>query len=105
MYYLIKFAYYFCVIIALIIAVIFSPIIVFLVGLDLFFDAKIINWITNSKEDRLGEEIKKCTKNINEALNDLNEENNQHIILYIENQLKRINDLASGIYEEETPTV
>lgn len=105
MYYLIKFAYYFCVIITLIIAVIFSPIIVFLVGLDLFFDTKIIKWITNSKEDHFVEEIKKCTKNINEALSDLNEENNQHIILYIENQLKRINDLASGIYEEETPTV
>lgn len=103
MYYIIVIGYYICAIICLLIALAFSPLIVFLVGLDVLFNTKLVPWLTVDNNRRFRDEIKKRTKNISEALNDLEAEDTQHITLYITEQLKIIDNLASGIFiEDET---
>lgn len=101
MYYVLIVGYYICAILMLLIALVFSPIIVFLVGLDVLFDTRLIPWLTENNNRIFEEEIKKHTKNISEALNDLEAEDTQHVTLYIAEQLKIIDNLASGILEDE----
>lgn len=101
MYYVLITGYYICAILMLLIALMLSPIIVFLVGLDVLFDTRLIPWLTENSNRIFEEEIKKRTKNISEALNDLEAEDTQHVTLYIVEQLRSIDNLASGILEDE----
>lgn len=102
MEYIVKAGYYFCAFLTLVIAIIFSPIIVFLIGLDVLFDTRILPWFTNSDKQDLTDKIIKCVQDISKALDDLEEEETEHIIEYINNKLKTISKLACGIDCNET---